>query len=216
MNINYALLIGSYLIGSYLIGSLSFAIIVSKCMALNDPRKYGSGNAGATNVLRSGNKKAAILTLLGDALKGTLAVGVARIYVHYYSGLSLDVGQTLIGLCGVLVIVGHVLPIFFKLKGGKGVATALGVFIVFSPLLALATAATWAITFKVSKVSSLAALIATVTTPVFAYLIFGNNALFGATLFISIIVLLKHKDNVTRLISGKEDKVTTSKDKNEN
>lgn len=187
------------LLASYLLGSLSFAIIVSKIMKMDDPRSYGSQNAGATNVMRSGNKKAAIFTLLGDLVKGLLVVLIARYLTKDFVG-----GDALVGICGVLVVIGHILPIFFKFKGGKGVATAIGVLLGFNPWLALLLAVTWIIVFKLSKLSGLAAIIATLLAPLYAYLLMGNNAYFGATLFISFIVIYKHKDNLIRMVKGEE------------
>lgn len=187
------------LILAYCLGSLSFAILVSKYMKIDDPRSYGSKNAGATNVMRSGNKKAAALTLLGDLLKGTIVVWVAKLVFHGYTS-----GETIVGLCGVLVVLGHIYPLFFKFKGGKGVATAVGVMLGFNFVLAIILALTWFIVFKLSKISSLAALIATALSPVYAYFLMGNNAYFGATLVIAFFVLYKHKENIIRLISGEE------------
>lgn len=187
------------LLASYLLGSLSFAIIVSKVMGMSDPRSYGSQNAGATNVMRSGNKKAAIFTLLGDLIKGLLVVLVAKYLTKDFVG-----GDALVGICGVLVVIGHILPVFFKFKGGKGVATAIGVLLGFNPWLALILAITWFIIFKLFKLSGLAAIVATALAPLYAYLLMGNNAYFGATLFISFIVIYKHKDNIIRMIKGEE------------
>ncbi len=187
------------LIGSYLIGSLSFAIIVSKVMKIDDPRNYGSMNAGATNVMRSGNKKAAILTLIGDLLKGTIVVLVAKYFLH-----NIDDGDTIVALCGIAVVLGHIYPIFFRFKGGKGVATAIGVFLAFNIWLALLLVATWLIVFKFSKLSSLSALIATALSPIYAYLLMGNDAYFGGTLIIAFFVLYKHKSNIIRLLRGEE------------
>lgn len=187
------------LLASYLLGSLSFAIIVSKVMKMDDPRSYGSQNAGATNVMRSGNKKAAALTLLGDLIKGLLVVLVAKYLTKDFVG-----GDALVGICGVLVVIGHILPVFFKFKGGKGVATAVGVLLGFNPLLALLLAITWFTVFKLSKLSGLSAIVATALAPLYAYLLMGNNAYFGATLFISFIVIYKHKDNIIRMVKGEE------------
>ena len=137
------------LFASYLIGSLSFAIIIAKIMRMDDPRSYGSGNAGATNVMRSGNKKAAALTLLGDLLKGLLVIIIARLMTQ-----SQQYSDSIIGLCGVFVIIGHILPIFFKFKGGKGVATAIGVMLGFNFWLFIGLALSWFLVFKLTKISS--------------------------------------------------------------
>lgn len=189
------------MIASYLLGSISFAIVVSYYMKLDDPRKYGSHNAGATNVMRSGNKKAAILTLLGDLLKGLVVVLVAK-----YLFRHIDDGDALVAACGILAVIGHIYPVFFKFKGGKGVATAIGVLLGFNLFLALLLIATWLITFKISKISSLSALVATILSPIYAYVLMGNNSYFGATTFISIILLWKHKANIIRLLDKQEHK----------
>ncbi len=187
------------LILAYLFGSLSFAIIISKLMKLDDPRSYGSNNAGATNVMRSGNKKAAAFTLLGDLVKGLIVVLIVRCLMRGISG-----GEAIIGICGLLVVIGHIYPIFFKFKGGKGVATAIGVLLGFSPILALLLVISWFIVFKVSRISSLAAVLATLISPVYAYIIFGNTSYFGATLMIAVLVVFKHRSNIVRLLKGKE------------
>lgn len=189
------------LILAYCVGSLSFAILVSKFMQIEDPRLYGSKNAGATNVMRSGNKKAAAITLCGDLLKGSIVVWLAKYILADFNG-----GETIVGLCGIMVVLGHIYPVFFNFKGGKGVATAIGVMLGFNVFLALALAVSWLIIFKLFKISSLAALVAVILAPVYAYLLMGNNAYFGATLLIAFFVLYKHKANVTRLLSGKEHK----------
>lgn len=190
-----------YFILSYLVGSISFAIITSKCMNLADPRTYGSNNAGATNVMRSGNKKAASITLIGDCLKGFIVVEIAKIIFGNSPKM-----QAAVAICGILVILGHVYPIFFKFKGGKGVATTLGVVLGFNFILAVLLVLTWVIIFKISKVSSLSALIATALSPFYAYFIMGNTPYFGAVLIIAFFVLYKHKSNIARLLGGQEHK----------
>lgn len=192
-------MIYSYFILCYLIGSVSFAIIVSYFFKLNDPRSYGSLNAGATNVMRSGNKKAALLTLIGDLLKGTLSV-----VLPYFLFRSHQYRDIIIALAGVLVVLGHIYPVFFKFRGGKGVATAIGVLLGFNIYLAILFAITWIIVFKLSKISSLAALIAISLSPIYAYLLTGNSPYLGATLIITFFVLYKHKSNLFRLLKGKE------------
>src|ERR1700761_6269965 len=139
---------------AYLIGSISFAVIVSSAMGLADPRSYGSKNPGATNVLRSGNKLAAVLTLLGDAFKGWLAVWLTQ---HYAARFGLD--DAAIALAAIAVFIGHLYPVFFRFKGGKGVATAAGILLAIDPILGLATLATWLIVAFFIRYSSLAALI---------------------------------------------------------
>lgn len=187
------------LLVAYLLGSLSFAIIVSKFMKMDDPRNYGSNNAGATNVMRSGNKKAAAFTLLGDLLKGLIFVLVARFLMR-----GIDGGDAIVGICGVLAVIGHIFPIFFKFKGGKGVATAIGVLLGFSPILALLVVVSWFVVFKFTRVSSLSAILATFLSPLYAYVLFQNTSYFGATLMIAVIVIFKHQSNIVRLIKGEE------------
>ena len=187
------------LLASYLVGSLSFAIIVSKFMKMDDPRNYGSNNAGATNVMRSGNKKAAAFTLLGDFLKGLIVVLIARFLMR-----GIDGGDAIVGICGVLVVIGHIFPIFFKFKGGKGVATAIGVLLGFNPILALLVVVSWFVVFKITRVSSLSAILATLLSPLYAYVLFQNTSYFGATLMIAVIVIFKHQSNIVRLIKGEE------------
>lgn len=188
-----------FLILSYLVGSLSFAILVSKVYNMSDPRSYGSKNAGATNVMRSGNKKAAALTLVGDLLKGAIVVWFAQ---HYFG--KVGYGESIVALCGLFAVIGHIYPIFFKFKGGKGVATSIGVILGFNPLLALLLIITWLVVFQLSKISSLSALVASLASPVYAYLFMGNNAYFGAVVLISFFILYTHKSNIYRLITGKE------------
>lgn len=189
-------------IAAYLIGSLSFAVIVSKYYGMDDPRTYGSGNPGATNVLRSGKKKAAALTLLGDALKGLLAVLAARC-LQDTLGLSDDT----IAWCAVAALVGHMWPVFFGFKGGKGVATALGVLLALSWPTALVCALIWLIMAFGFKVSSLAALTATVISPVIAYFFMSYPSWSVATAIIALLVLYRHKSNIQNLLSGKESKI---------
>lgn len=168
-------------------------------MKMDDPRNYGSNNAGATNVMRSGNKKAAAFTLLGDLLKGLIVVLVARFLMR-----GIDGGDAIVGICGVLAVIGHIFPIFFKFKGGKGVATAIGVLLGFSPILALLVVVSWFVVFKFTRVSSLSAILATFLSPLYAYVLFQNTSYFGATLMIAVIVIFKHQSNIVRLIKGEE------------
>lgn len=189
-------------IAAYLIGSLSFAVIVSKYYGMDDPRTYGSGNPGATNVLRSGKKKAAALTLLGDALKGLLAVLAAR-YLQDTLGLS----DGAIAWSAVAALVGHMWPVFFGFKGGKGVATALGVLLALSWPTALVCALIWLIMAFGFKVSSLAALTATVISPAIAYFFMPHPSWSVATAIIALLVLYRHKSNIQNLLSGKESKI---------
>ncbi len=184
---------------AYFLGSLPFAVITSKIFHLQDPRTFGSGNPGATNVLRTGNKFAALLTLLGDALKGTAAIYCARLY-----GIDTLEALSWIGLAAFL---GHVFPVFLKFKGGKGVSTALGVLLGLSPMLALACLGSWITIALLSRYSSLAALVAASLSPVFAYYLnFPSLSLISLSLM-SAILIFRHHANITRLLKGEESKI---------
>jgi glycerol-3-phosphate acyltransferase PlsY len=192
-------------VASYLIGSLSFAVIVSRMMGLQDPRTYGSQNPGATNVLRSGSKAAAVLTLLLDAVKGWLPVFL----VQRLPGMDLD---AVIAACALAAFSGHVWPVFFRFKGGKGVATAAGVLFGVDPWLGLATMATWLIVAFFSRYSSLAAVAAAVFAP--AYYLLGAKVVWSGAPVIALsigvmsaVLLYRHKDNIARLIAGKESRI---------
>ena len=198
----------SAIIAAYLIGSLSFAVIVSKYYGMDDPRTYGSGNPGATNVLRSGKKKAAALTLLGDALKGLVAVVLAR-----YLQDALNLSDITIAAVAVAALVGHMWPLFFGFKGGKGVATALGVLLALSPATALVCAAIWLVMAFGFKVSSLAALTATVAAPLVAFWLMPYPSWAWATIVIAVLVLYRHKSNIQNLLQGKEGKIGDKADK---
>ena len=193
-------------VAAYLIGSLSFAVIVSKFYGLDDPRSYGSGNPGATNVLRSGRKKAAALTLLGDALKGLVAVLLAR-WLQSYFGLADEV----VAAVAVAVLAGHMWPLFFGFKGGKGVATALGVLLALSWPVALICAAVWLMMAFGLKISSLAALTATVISPLAAMFLVQQPSWQAAIAVIAALVLLRHRSNIQNLLSGKESKIDSGK-----
>nr|WP_206199322.1 glycerol-3-phosphate 1-O-acyltransferase PlsY [Parasulfuritortus cantonensis] len=184
---------------AYLIGSLSFAVIFSKAFGMADPRSYGSGNPGATNVLRSGRKAVAALTLLGDALKGVAAVLLAKWATARY-GLP----DFVPALAGFSVLLGHIWPVFFGFQGGKGVATALGLLLALNLWLGLACAATWLVVFLVTRVSSLSALVAAGTAPVYAWFIDGNAVATGAILGLAALLFWRHKANIARLLSGEE------------
>ena len=198
----------SAVIAAYLIGSLSFAVIVSKYYGMDDPRTYGSGNPGATNVLRSGKKKAAALTLLGDALKGLVAVVLARCLQD-----ALNLSDIAIAAVAVAALVGHMWPLFFGFKGGKGVATALGVLLALSPATALVCAAIWLVMAFGFKVSSLAALAATVAAPLVAFWLMPYPSWAWATVVIAMLVLHRHKSNTQNLLQGKEGKIGDKADK---
>ena len=189
---------------AYLLGSLSFAVIVSRAMGLPDPRSFGSGNPGATNVLRTGRKTAAALTLLGDALKGWLAVVLARALAPAF-GLVEEV----ILLCALAVFVGHLFPVFFRFQGGKGVATALGVLLGLNPWIGLACLATWLLVAKAFRISSLAALTTAALAPVYTGLLmgWGNTAI--TVLVIALLLVYRHKNNLVKLATGQEGRIGT-------
>lgn len=191
---------------AYLIGSVSFAVIVSSVMGLADPRSYGSKNPGATNVLRSGNKTAAILTLLGDAFKGWLAVWLVG---HFGARYGLD--DDAIALAAIAVFLGHLYPVFFRFKGGKGVATAAGVLLAINPVLGLATMLTWLIIAFFFRYSSLAALAAAVFAPLFDGFLFGANVIALAIVAMSSLLIWRHRGNIAKLMAGKESRIGDKK-----
>ena len=187
---------------AYLIGSLSFAVIVSKIYGMDDPRSYGSGNPGATNIFRTGKKKVAALTLLGDALKGLFAVLLAL-----WLQDALHLSNETIASVAVAVLVGHMWPVFFGFKGGKGVATAVGVLLALSWPLALLCIFIWLVMAFGFKVSSLAALTVAVLAPIFAYFIIDYSSWVWAVVIIAALVLYRHKSNIQKLIKGEEGKI---------
>jgi len=187
---------------AYLIGSLSFAVIVSRAMHLPDPRSFGSGNPGATNVLRSGRKTAAALTLLGDALKGWVAVVLARWLAPQFS-LTDDI----VLLCALAVFIGHLYPIFFSFKGGKGVATALGVLVGLNPWVGLACLLTWLLIAGVFRISSLAALTTALLAPVYTVFLMGWGYTTQTVLVITLLLVYRHKSNLVNLMSGQEGRI---------
>lgn len=197
---------------AYLIGSISFAVVVSKCMQLPDPHSYGSGNPGATNVLRTGNKLAAVLTLLGDALKGFVAVMLARTLLGDES-LSSTLGSWV--LCGVVIAVflGHLFPIFHGFKGGKGVATACGILFGINWVLGLATLGTWLIVATFMRYSSLAALSAAIFGPIYFVFLFGLQPMGIAILVVSLLLIWRHKSNIHNLLNGTESRIGSKKSK---
>ena len=189
-------------LGAYALGSVSFAILLSRVFGMADPRSYGSGNPGATNVLRSGRKLVAALTLLGDGGKGWLAVFVAGLWTGQSAGAGLDVLYA-----GIAVFVGHLFPVFHGFRGGKGVATAAGVLLAFNPWLGLGTLATWVAIFAFFRVSSLSALVAALFAPAFAFWLFGLRPVVPAVAAIAVLLLWRHKDNFRRLLAGEEGRV---------
>ncbi|MDP9107903.1 MAG: glycerol-3-phosphate 1-O-acyltransferase PlsY [Pseudomonadota bacterium] len=187
---------------AYLIGSISFAVVVSRGFGLSDPRTYGSKNPGATNVLRSGNKGAAICTLLGDCAKGWLAVWLARRF-----GPLWGVAESGIALVALAVFLGHLWPVFFRFVGGKGVATALGVLLGIDPWLGLLTLLVWLVVAFATRYSSLAALLAAVFAPFCYGMLFGVDALLAAVVAMSGLLIYRHRSNIGNLLRGKESRI---------
>ena len=187
---------------AYLIGSVSFAVLVSKAMGLADPHSYGSGNPGATNVLRTGNRKAAALTLVGDVLKGVVAVLLAKWFAPQF-GLA----PMTVMLVGLAAFVGHLYPVFHRFAGGKGVATAAGVLVALNPVHGLATLATWLIIAYFFRYSSLAALVAAVFAPFYWILLFGPGLAALAILAMSLLLIWRHRRNIGNLLAGKEGRI---------
>lgn len=184
---------------AYLIGSLSFAIITSKLFGLPDPRSFGSKNPGATNVLRTGKKMAAALTLLGDAAKGGVAVWLAQHYAPQYG-----LGDTTNAIVVIAVFLGHIYPVFFGFHGGKGVATALGILLALNPWMGLGVLGTWLLATYMWRVSSLSALIASGMAPIYALTLFGFTIYTGTVLVLSLLLIWRHQSNIRNLLSGKE------------
>jgi glycerol-3-phosphate acyltransferase PlsY len=196
----------AFILIGYLIGSLSFAVIVSKAFGLPDPHTYGSGNPGATNVLRTGNKLAAVLTLLGDGLKGWFAVFLAQKFAWRY-------GVDDAGIAGVAlaVFVGHLFPVFFRFKGGKGVATAAGVLFAIDWRIGLGTLGTWLVIAFFFRYSSLAALVAAAFAPFATALVLGFNLYAAAVLGISVLLVWRHAENIRKLFAGTESRIGEKK-----
>ena len=197
---------------AYLIGSISFAVVVSQCMNLPDPHSYGSGNPGATNVLRTGNKLAAALTFLGDALKGYFAVMLARVLL---GDQSLTASLSSWVLCGVVlaVFLGHLFPVFHGFKGGKGVATACGILFGVNAILGLATLSTWIIVAVFLRYSSLAALAAAVFSPIYFVFLFGFQPMGIALLVVCSLLIWRHRSNIQNLLNGTESRIGSKKTK---
>jgi glycerol-3-phosphate acyltransferase PlsY len=197
----------AFILIAYLIGSLSFAVIVSCALGLPDPRSYGSGNPGATNVLRTGKKVAALLTLAGDGGKGWLAVFIATRY-----GADFGASETSIAACAVAVFLGHLFPVFLRFRGGKGVATAGGVLLAFDPWLGLAGMATWAVIAAVSRYASLASIVAAVCAPVFALFMSLPSGAVPALILIAVATVWRHRSNVRNLAAGRERRIGEKED----
>ena len=192
------------ILGAYLLGSISFAVVVSKCMALPDPYTYGSKNPGATNVLRTGNKKAALFTLLGDALKGWLAIAIARMVLGAEPSDSLEWV-----LCAVIIAVflGHLFPLFHSFRGGKGVATACGILFGINFFLGLATLSTWLIVAFFTRYSSLAAIAAALFAPLYYIFLFGFHPVVLALVIMCALLIWRHRSNIQNLMNGSETRI---------
>ncbi len=193
----------AFVVAAYLLGSVSFAIIASKLFNLPDPRTYGSGNPGATNVLRSGKKAAAVLTLLGDAAKGWLAVFLA---FHFF-----PLGNLLIACVTLAVFIGHLYPIFLRFQGGKGVATALGVLLAINVWVGLGSLVTWLLVAILFRLSSLSALVAAVAAPIYIFLLNSPREWLVASIVMSLLLIYRHKGNIHNLLNGKESKIGQKK-----
>ncbi|MGE0312740.1 MAG: glycerol-3-phosphate 1-O-acyltransferase PlsY [Lautropia sp.] len=192
-------------VGGYLLGSVSFAVLVSRAMGLADPRSFGSGNPGATNVLRTGNRAAALLTLLGDAGKGVVAVLLARWW------LPADAAALGAMLAGLGAFVGHVFPVYHRFAGGKGVATAAGVLLAMNPVHGAATLATWLIVAWFMRYSSLAALVSAVFAPLYWVFLFGTDPKVLVIVAMSALLVWRHRTNIAKLLAGKESRIGEGK-----
>jgi acyl phosphate:glycerol-3-phosphate acyltransferase len=191
-----------FILAAYLIGSLSFAVLVSRAFGLPDPHDYGSGNPGATNVLRTGKKLAALLTLLGDGGKGWVAVFLAQRFAGDW-----DVAAAGVAGAAIAVFVGHLFPVFFRFQGGKGVATCAGILFAVHPWLGLGTLATWLVIAAIFRYSSLAAVIAAVFSPVYYAALFGADAMSATIVAMSALLIWRHRENIRRLLAGQEGKI---------
>jgi len=195
-----------FIVAAYLLGSISFAVVTSKLFGLADPRTYGSGNPGATNVLRTGKKSAAALTLFGDAAKGWLAVWLAMKYSPAEVPYTMLVASVMLA-----VFIGHLFPVFLRFKGGKGVATALGILLALDVWMGLGGLATWLFMAIVFRYSSLSALTAAVTTPLYAYLRGLPNEWVLACGIMSLLLIWRHKSNIQNLLAGNETRIGSKK-----
>lgn len=199
---SFELILALTALASYLLGSVSFAIVVSRLRGIADPRTYGSHNPGATNVLRSGDKVAAVLTLLGDAAKGVIAVVVVRALVVPL--LSEQMQPAAVALAAIAVFIGHLYPIFFRFQGGKGVATAFGAMVALDVTLGLGVGLIWLVVARVTRVSSLAALTAAGAAPLITLWRYDVGVIFWAVLGIAVLLVIRHKQNIVALMAGQE------------
>ncbi len=195
------------ILAGYLIGSISFAVVVSRLMGLPDPHDYGSGNPGATNVLRTGNKVAAVLTLAGDAAKGGFALWFAQHLIATGMVAADQAAEPVLAGVALAAFLGHVYPVYFHFRGGKGVATAAGILFVMNPLMAAVILGTWLLVALVTRYSSLAAIVAAMTAPFVAAAAFGQSWYTLAVLGMSLVLLWRHRGNIARLRAGKESRI---------
>jgi glycerol-3-phosphate acyltransferase PlsY len=195
-----------FILLAYLLGSVSFAVVSSWIFKLPDPRTYGSKNPGATNVLRSGKKAAAVLTLLGDAGKGWLAVALAQYYAPLWG-----LGNEGVAVVALAVFVGHVFPVFLRFQGGKGVATAVGVLLGLNPWVGLMAIATWLLVAAIWRISSLSALVAAALTPVYTVTMLGFQGSTLAVLVMSLLLVWRHQSNIVNILAGKEGRIGEKK-----
>ncbi|WP_215842866.1 glycerol-3-phosphate 1-O-acyltransferase PlsY [Acidithiobacillus montserratensis] len=183
------------ILGAYLIGSIATAILVGRAMGLGDPRQSGSGNPGATNILRMGGKKAAALTLFGDLIKGVIPIVIAR---------SLGVDGWMLAAVALATFLGHLYPVYFGFRGGKGVATALGILLALLPLMGLAVLGVWILIFAVTRVSSLAALLAAMSAAPIVFALSNQSSLRALVVLLVLLILWRHRSNIQRLLDGRE------------
>ena len=187
---------------AYLTGSISSAILIARVSGMPDPRTVGSGNPGATNILRQGRKAAAAGTLLGDVVKGSVPVVIAHFFTR---------DPTILALVAAAAFLGHLYPLFFQFKGGKGVATALGVYLALSPWMSLALALTWFATVVIFRYASLAAILTAVISPLYAWYFLPGAAYLALTIFIALMLVWRHRGNVKRMLGGREDRIKLRK-----
>lgn len=187
---------------AYLIGSISSAVLIARVLGMPDPRTVGSGNPGATNILRQGRKAAAAGTLLGDIVKGCVPVVIARLLTE---------DPTILALVAAAAFLGHLYPLFFQFKGGKGVATALGVYLALSPWMSLALVLTWLATAVIFRYASLAAILTAAISPLYAWYFLPGTAFLALTLFIALMLVWRHRGNIKRLLGGREDRIKMKK-----
>lgn len=191
-----------FVLVAYLIGSISFAVVVSRIFGLPDPHTYGSGNPGATNVLRTGKKAAAVLTLIGDAAKGAIALWLAQQFAPRFG-----VGETVLAAVALAAFLGHLFPLYFHFRGGKGVATAAGIMLAIDWRIALTLLVIWVLVAAISRYSSLAAIVAAILSPLAAFHFLGWVPLTWAVLVIAVLLLWRHRGNIERLLAGNESRI---------